>query len=107
MKSIMNIQEAKDFVKSKDFTFLYISSEGCNVCKILLPKVEAILTNYPNIESRFIDIDSIPEASGEFSVFSVPVMLLFIEGKETIRESRYVSLDDFENKVNKYYSMFY
>ncbi|MDF2673684.1 MAG: hypothetical protein K0R09_1949, partial [Clostridiales bacterium] len=31
----------------------------------------------------------------------------FIEGKETVREARYISIIDLNSKISRYYKLFY
>ncbi|MDI3477356.1 MAG: hypothetical protein PWQ59_881 [Thermoanaerobacterium sp.] len=35
----------------------------------------------------------------KFSIFTVPTVLLFAEGKEVIREARFISMDMLEEKI--------
>jgi len=105
MDRLDNIEEIKSFIKEDTLAFLYISTAECNVCKDLLPKVRNMLTKYPKIVFRYVEINDALEVSGELSVFSVPVLLFFIEGKETLRESRYVNMSELEEKIKRYYFM--
>ena len=43
----------------------------------------------------------------KYSVFSMPVFLLFIEGKESIRTGRHVDLLSLERSIDRYYNMIY
>lgn len=43
----------------------------------------------------------VPEVAGQFTVFTVPALLLFVEGKETIREARFVVMDDLHDKFTR------
>ncbi|HAA63947.1 MAG TPA: thioredoxin, partial [Thermoanaerobacter sp.] len=46
-------------------------------------------------------------ASGKFSVFTVPTVIVYVDGKEAIREARFISMDTLEEKISKYYSLFF
>ena len=83
----------------------YISRPSCGVCTALKPKIEEELSAYPEIVSRYVNLDTIPEAAGHFSVFSLPGILLFVDGKETIREARYVGIDDLFSRIDRVYSL--
>ena len=61
------------------------------------------MMNYPEIKPGHINAAEVPEVAGAFSVFTAPVLLLFVEGKEYIREARIVQLDLFEEKIDKIY----
>ncbi|WP_207652834.1 thioredoxin family protein [Anaeromicrobium sediminis] len=77
----------------------------CSVCHDLLPKVEDMLLPYPEIKSARIEMIKLPEASGKSSIFTAPTILLFVDGKEMIRESRFISVRQLEDKIHRYYSI--
>lgn len=84
---------------------LYFSLPDCGVCHAVRPKVEALLAGRPDIAAYFIDLSVLPEATGRFEVFAVPTVLLFIDGRETVRESRYFSMDELTAKIDRYLSL--
>ncbi len=96
-----------NIISSTDFVLLYFSTPECNVCKHLKPKISELMENYPKIKSVYINLHELNELSGKFSVFSIPTIILFVNNSETIREGRYISLDDFNTKLSRYYDMFY
>ncbi|MBT3308942.1 MAG: thioredoxin family protein [Gammaproteobacteria bacterium] len=68
---------------------LYFSTPQCNVCKVLRPKLEALFEeHYPEIKNCYVDTTVTPEISGQYSVFAVPTIILFLDGKEFVRKSR-------------------
>ena len=107
MKILTTINEIEKFIESGGMKLLYISRPDCGVCKSLLPRVKMMLRDFPGIEGAYIDLDKLPEASGRFTVFTIPAILLFVEGKETIREARYVSLESLKGRITRYYSLLY
>lgn len=61
------------------------------------------MENYPQIELGHIEVNEVPEVAGRFSIFTVPVLILFVDGKEYLREARIVQMDQFDEKVSKIY----
>lgn len=102
MKTITTITEIDEFTKSGNMRLLYLSRPDCGVCIALIPKIEEMIENFHNLEARYIDLDSIPEAAGKFSIFTIPGILVFIQGKETIRKARYVSIDELHGEIMRY-----
>lgn len=102
---LTSLEEIENFIRENKLAFLYLSSPHCSVCHGLLPQVKEVLQHYPSIQTAHINIEEVPEVSGRFSVFTVPVLLLLIEGKEYIREARIVHLDQFQQKVDKIYKL--
>jgi len=102
MKTINTIAEIDNFTKSGEMRMLYLSRPDCGVCAALIPKIEEMIEAFPSLEARYIDLDEIPEAAGKFSIFTIPGILVFIQGKETIRKARYVSLDELHGEIKRY-----
>ncbi|WP_156856084.1 thioredoxin family protein [Oceanobacillus sp. AG] len=102
-QELHSIREIDDFIESHPLSFLYISRTNCSVCHALLPKVQSLLENYPQIHPAHINADDVEAVAGRFSIFTIPVLLLFVEGKEYIREARIVHMDLLEEKLDKIY----
>lgn len=62
-----------------------------------------MLQQFPEIATAEVDTEVVPEIAGHFSIFTVPVLLLFVEGKEYIREARIVHTDALHDKISKIY----
>ncbi len=105
MKTINTISEIDIFTKSGDMRMLYLSRPDCGVCLALIPKIEELIEGFPDMEARYIDLDDLPEAAGKFSIFTIPGILVFIQGKETIRKARYVSIDELKDEISRYYGL--
>lgn len=100
---LCSLQEVNQFIKENSLAFLYISREDCSVCHSLLPQIRNLLADYPKIKLALIQADEIEAVAGAFLVFTVPAMLLFWEGKEVVREARFVHLDALKSKLQKVY----
>jgi thioredoxin-like negative regulator of GroEL len=101
----MLLDELKDIIKGEMGVLLYFSGENCNVCHALRPKFKTLFdTKFPKIRQIYLDAHENPKISTNFGVFSVPTMLVFLDGKEFIREGRAVSLYQLEEKLQRPYS---
>lgn len=107
MEILKNIDNIKDLINTNEIAFIYISSEDCNVCKVIYPRLEEMLKRYPNVKTARTDINDLPSLSGEYNVFTLPCILVFVEGKEAIREARYINIEEIEDKIKRYYSMLF
>ncbi|WP_368653932.1 thioredoxin family protein [Ornithinibacillus sp. 4-3] len=103
MTHLHSIEAVTDFIHTHSLAFLYISQPNCSVCHGLLPQVQQLLEDYPAIQLAHIDATEVPEVASRFSIFTVPVLLLFFEEKEYIREARIVHLDLLDQKIDKLY----
>ncbi|HMN23878.1 MAG TPA: thioredoxin family protein, partial [Ignavibacteriaceae bacterium] len=76
--------------------------------KVLKPKIlEMVENNFPEINFCYVDLNAAKEISGQLSVFSVPTILVYFEGKETIRVSRNVHLEELREQIERYYKMIF
>ena len=102
-QELYSMEEIDDFIESNTLAFLFISRTNCSVCHALLPKVQILMEDYPQIKTAHINVDNVEAVAGRFSIFAIPVLLLFVEGKEYIREARIVHMDLLEEKLDKIY----
>jgi len=102
---LTSVEAANDFIRRHPLSFLYITMTGCSVCHALQPQVQRLMTKYPEIQLGTINAQEVPAVAGSFSVFTAPVLLLFVEGKEYIREARIVHLDLLDDKIRKIYDL--
>nr|WP_270181527.1 thioredoxin family protein [Alkalihalobacillus sp. CinArs1] len=100
MKEI-SLKDAQVAIQDETLFFLYLYGTNCSVCHALLPQVEEVMKQYPEIKCGKLNVHEVPEAAGEFSVFTIPVLLLYVEGKETIREARFVNMDSFASSIER------
>ncbi len=68
------------------------------VCVDVKSKVGDMLKKYPRIKAYQVDIDDSIKIATNYSIFTIPAILLFIRGKETIREARHISILDLDKK---------
>lgn len=100
---LTNISEVDAFIAENQLAFLFISRHNCSVCHALLPQVQKLMEKFPDIELGHAAADDVEAVAGRFSVFTVPVLLLFVEGKEYVREASIVHMDLFEEKIERIY----
>jgi len=107
MITLDSMKEIHSFIASGNMRLLYLSRPECGVCKALIPKIKDMLSGFPGIEAGYVDLGDIPEAAGTFSIFTIPGILVYTQGKEAIRKARYVSVDQLADEMNRYYKLLY
>lgn len=106
--STKTLSEFQQLTRSHKAVCFYLSTPECNVCKVLKPKViELLKIDFPQIHFCYIDINEAKEISGQLSVFSVPTILVYFEGKEMIRTSRNVHPEELREQIERYYNMIF
>ena len=53
----------------------------CGPCRMVGPVVEQIAGEHPEYKVGKIDVDAHPELAGQFSIMSIPTLLVFKDGK--------------------------
>jgi thiol-disulfide isomerase/thioredoxin len=105
MKELFSIDEINQFINSHLLAFLYISKTNCSVCHALLPKIKEVMADFPTIQLGFINADQVQDVAGYLSIFTAPVLILYVDGKEVLREARFVHIEAFREKVEKIYRL--
>jgi thiol-disulfide isomerase/thioredoxin len=105
LKEHHTLEAIKHTVEKEKMVLLYISRQNCSVCHALLPQVEEVLKKYPSISAVHADADEIPEIAGEYSIFTVPVLIVFVEGKEMMRKARFVPIDELDSGLSRLVTM--
>jgi thiol-disulfide isomerase/thioredoxin len=103
MNELFSIEEIEHFVNNHHLAFLYISKTNCGVCHALLPKIKEVMAEFPKIQMAFVNADDVPNIAGHLSIFTAPVLILYVDGKEVLREARFVHVELFKEKVKKIY----
>ena len=99
--------EIKKLIDSNRMVAIYFSGNSCGACKVIKVKIEHILKKYPNIKACEINGEEHLDIATSYGIFSVPVFLLFIDGKEYIRVGRNLDLLKLERDMNRYYNMIF
>ena len=94
-------------INQNKMTVVYFTGNSCGACEVIKEKIEKFLENYPNIKAYEINGEENTKIAYKYSVFSMPVFLLFIEGKESIRTGKHVDLLSLERRIDRYYNMIY
>ncbi|CAA6799098.1 MAG: thioredoxin-like [uncultured Sulfurovum sp.] len=102
----MTLEELQSTIKSELGVLLYFSGEHCNVCHALRPKFKELFdTEFPEIKQIFLDAQEYATIAAEYEVLSLPTILVFLDGREFVREGRTVSMHQLQEKLSRPYGM--
>jgi len=103
MQTIENINNT---IKENLAVMVYFSAPTCNVCHALKPKLlEALYTSFDKFELESVDISTEQDISAHFGVFAIPTVLIFLDGKEFLRKSRHMSVDEVMKEIKRPYEI--
>ena len=107
-KSFNTIEELQETISKVNALLLYFNTNSCSVGEALEPKVlNLIKKTFQKIEFHTIDINFYPEISAHFNAFVEPTILVFFDGKETVRRSRNISLFELEDAIKRPYQLIF
>jgi thioredoxin 1 len=97
----------KNQVEKEKALMIYFYNNDCAPCISLRPKIELLMANFPKMKLNWINSKTHPEVTAAYSVFSNPTILLFFEGKEYRRFSKFVSMIELEEVIRRYYNILF
>lgn len=100
MKEIKSIEEFNDIINN-ELSIINVKTTTCTVCTAVSAQLEKLLKEY-DIEPYAIYSDKVTEFAGQHLVFTVPTILIFNEGQEILRESRFIDY----KKITRLLDMF-
>ncbi|MBN2782933.1 MAG: thioredoxin family protein [Campylobacterales bacterium] len=100
------IDEIDRIIKDEMAVMVYFSAPTCNVCHALKPKLmEAIDANFDKFVIVDVDVSLSQDVAAHFGVFSIPTILIFLDGKEFFRKSRNMSVDEVIREIKRPYEI--
>jgi thioredoxin 1 len=107
-KDLSPQDEIETLIHSGQPILLYFSADNCQVCKVLKPKLEELISrDFPLIRTFFVDIEKLPLIAARFRVFTIPTLIIFFAGKETIRKSRFINLVELRQDLERPYRILF
>ena len=86
----------QDFPKA----LLWFGAPGCAVCSALSPAALALAQRH-GFAPLYVDLSGLPAAAGHSQVLTVPVLSLWLDGTEVLREARFIRLADVEARLQR------
>ncbi len=107
MINLSTKNEVKNSISTGQPVLIYFSGENCSVCKVLKPKIEqSISNNFPKMKLFEIKADLHKEIASNFSVFSIPTIIVFFDSKEFFRKGKNISIQQFVEELKRPYNLF-
>lgn len=107
MNVVDSNKEIEKLIDQHDILLIYFANEACGVCIDLRAKVKEMMKKYPKIHSVQVDVTKSIKLSADYNIFTTPAIILFIEGKEVIREARHIGIQDLDKRISRYYNLLF
>jgi len=97
-----------DNINNEESFYIYFSAQMCGVCKSLKPKVSELMqTKFPLLVAYSNDTALHPELAAQLGIYSNPSLIVYLKGKEVLRESRSFSILDIEKRIERIYNLIF
>ncbi|WP_162880016.1 thioredoxin family protein [Lutibacter oceani] len=107
-KLINSSEELNEILATQLAVLLYFSTASCSVGEAFEPKVKMLINSkFPKIKFYNVDLNFSPKIAAEHSAFVEPTILVFFDGKETIRKSRNISIYELEEAIKRPYELIF
>lgn len=83
-----------EVINSKIPVLVDFNATWCGPCKMLGPVLEEISSENDNFKIVSIDVDEEEDLAREYSVFSIPCLVLIKDGKEANRTVGFMAKED-------------
>ena len=108
IENIISLRNFETKITSEKAVLVYFSHEKCNVCKVLKPKIQELLKEFfPKIKMFYSDTEIYPEFAAQNSIFTVPTIVIYLEGKEYIRKSRNIGIEELKLLLERPYNLMF
>ena len=99
---IADFEKFNSFIQTNKAAVVYFSTPDCNVCKVLKPKVmELLADDFENFAFGYVNCDTNKVTAAQNSVFTVPTLIVYVEGKEVLRKSRNIGLAELNDELSR------
>lgn len=106
--SLNTSQAFERFIGGSPAAAVYFAGPDCGVCTVLEPKIEALLRErFPLIPLARVNIADSAALAAQQSVFTVPTLLIFFDGREAVRLSRAFSPAQLAESLQRPYALLF
>jgi thioredoxin 1 len=91
-----------EHLKTTQAVLLLFGGTQCGVCQAIKPKLELLMTQQnPEIVLVYVDCVNSPAVCAQHSVFSLPVVQFYIEGRLYLERGRSFSLVELSDQMER------
>ena len=104
IRIIETLTEYQTLKEQEKFSLFLFGSQACAPCKALKEKIAIWSEIHPQVFTGYISIDNDISLAAQENILGAPAILVFVEGKETIRKIGYFSLEEVFTALDRYIS---
>ncbi|MFD3261230.1 thioredoxin domain-containing protein [Paenibacillus lentus] len=102
MQRLHQLNEIKQAIQEHALVLLLIKTSQCGVCESIQAKAASLLESHAAVRGIYVFMEDAPDTAAEYLALAAPTLLLFFQGKEVYRESRFVRFEELEQVLYRY-----
>ena len=99
---LQNADDFKAYVDQAPVLLIEIGSKTCAPCGAIQNRIELWHQAHPESQYLYIPVEQFRNLCAQLGIFSVPVVLVYVQGKLTLRECGFFGLNELLSKVEYY-----
>lgn len=107
MKILTQESDLNTQIQSETILVVQYGAQSCAPCHALQKKLTDYADSVPGVSALYIPTEDFPELAAQGGVFTVPTIFVYVQGKLTVRESGYFSLQGILDKIDQYRKILY
>lgn len=105
---IISNEDLFKMLENERAVLVYFFNNSCAPCVSLRPKVGELLEkSFPQMKFITIDAEKNQSLAAQYSIFASPTLIIFLDGKEYRRESKYISIPQLQDTIDRPYNMIF
>lgn len=107
-KKEMELSTLQHHIAQSAALLLYFYSDHCAPCISLRPKVQKMIQDdFTEMQIILVNSEDYPEITANYGVFSNPTLVVFFEGKEFQRWSKFVAVSQIASALERPYALMF
>lgn len=103
---IQTLAELQSLSENEKGLLIYFYSDRCAPCVSLRPKVAGMVSDdFKEMKMVLVNSEKKPDIPAHFGVFANPSIMVFFEGREFRRYSKYISINELGGDIDRVYQM--
>ena len=105
---VLSIEEYQRFVSEVKAALVFFSTAHCSVCTAIKPKILSMVTGlFPEMALYYVDCETHADIAASQMVLSIPAIIVYFDGKETVRKVRNFALNELLEAIMRPYALFF
>lgn len=102
MQEFHNEGNLSQLIAAHPILLVQFGAESCPACKSIRQRLDAWTAQHTAVGAIYISVPDYPALAAQEQIFTVPTIVVYVNGQCTLRESGYFSLDLIFSQLQRY-----